>query len=117
MDLSDGLGKDLAALLPANCQAAIDLAQYTTRRARASNGKILLKDRLDHAFTDGDYELLFTVRARNAASFEQAWQQHFPALPISRIGQIRLAPCAACYVDARTGLACGELDGFQHFQI
>ena len=32
MDLSDGLGKDLAALLPANCQAAIDLLVFPSLR-------------------------------------------------------------------------------------
>ncbi|MGB0417993.1 MAG: thiamine-phosphate kinase [Opitutales bacterium] len=118
MDLSDGLGKDLAALLPANCQAAIDLPNIPLAEHAHQMAKSSSKTALNHAFTDGeDYELLFTVRASNAASFEQAWQQHFPALPLSRIGQIRPAQCAARYVDAHTGLACGELDGFQHFQI
>lgn len=118
MDLSDGLGKDLAALLPANCQAAIDLPNIPLAEDAHHTAKSSPQTALEHAFMDGeDYELLFTVKADKAACLEHAWQQYFPKLPISRIGQIRPAQCTASYVDLRTGQACKVLDGFQHFQI
>ena len=118
MDLSDGLGKDLAALLPKNCQAAIDLPKVPLAKDAHQMAHSTSKTALEHAFMDGeDYELLFTVKADKATSFEYDWLQHFSSLPISCIGQIRPAQCTAHYVDARTGLACTEPNGFQHFQI
>lgn len=117
MDLSDGLGKDLAALLPDNCQAAIDLPGIPIAEDAHRIAKSSANTALEHAFMDGeDYELLFTIKPDKAATFEHDWQQHFPSVPISCIGQIRRSQCPANYVDARTGTDFMRMDGFQHFQ-
>ena len=117
MDLSDGLGKDLAALLPDNCQAAIDLRGIPIAEDAHKIAKFSAHTALEHAFMDGeDYELLFTIKPDKAATFEHDWLQHFPSVPISCIGQMRPAQCSASYVDAETGTDFMQMDGFQHFQ-
>ena len=88
IDLSDGLGKDLAALVPDGCEAVIDpralpLSAAARRLARSSH-----RDPLDCALNDGeDYELLFAVAARGVEDFIVAWHRAL-ATPLSCIGRI-----------------------------
>lgn len=117
MDLTDGLGKDLAALLPKDCTAAIGVdllpvSEDAHRMAQESG-----KSAAQHAFTDGeDYELLFTLSARSdAEAFERDWRQAFPSLPLQRIGRIQASAGGAPYLDAATGAALDWTSGFEHF--
>jgi thiamine-monophosphate kinase len=88
MDLSDGLAKDVRALTPAGCVAAINTAALpvspAARRLASRSGK----SAVDHALTDGeDYELVLAVDGRcSTAAFEQAWRSQFQTR-LTRIGQ------------------------------
>ncbi|MBM3854628.1 MAG: thiamine-phosphate kinase [Verrucomicrobia bacterium] len=79
LDVSDGLAKDLPALTPRGCVAALDAAAVPRRR-RAS---------LRAALTDGeDYELLFSVATRtDRAALARAWQKNFPRTRLTCIGR------------------------------
>jgi thiamine-monophosphate kinase len=79
IDLSDGLATDLRHIMNASGVGA-DLVESAIPRSRDCS--------LRQAVTDGeDFELLFTVSARKAQSFERAWKKTF-RLPVSRIGRI-----------------------------
>jgi thiamine-monophosphate kinase len=79
MDLSDGLAKDLPALVPAGCEAAV-FAEFLPLRPGAS---------VRAALCDGeDYELVFTVSAAGARGLERQWRSAFPRTRLSRIGRI-----------------------------
>ena len=85
IDVTDGLLKDHAALLPPDTHAEFDFAALPiSDDARALGG-----DPIQRAFCDGeDYELLFAVAETHAASFEKTWRERFPATPLSRIARI-----------------------------
>lgn len=118
MDLTDGLGKDLAALLPEKSSAAIDLKRIpisvAARTCAATDGESALK----HAFCDGeDYELLFTLeRNSDRVRFESGWRANFPELELSRIGQIIEAHTSDRYIDSATNQALPWQSGFEHFR-
>ena len=80
MDLSDGLAADLPRLAAASrCAFALDESAIPKNKGCT----------LAEAMTDGeDYELLFAISPRTAAALEPAWQQHFPRLPLTRIGTL-----------------------------
>jgi thiamine-monophosphate kinase len=96
LDLSDGLAGDLPHLLKANdagaelLAKAIPVSAAARRRAKASAGA---KSPLLAALTDGeDFELLFTVGARDAVPLIDAWKQAFPAVRLSCIGKVTKTP-------------------------
>lgn len=118
MDLTDGLGKDLAALLPEGSSAAIDmdalpLSPEAHQCARADGISAE-----EHAFCDGeDYELLFTVAAEaNPSAFESKWTERFHHLEISRIGRIVEAHPNGIYLHEAGGEALPWQSGFEHFK-
>jgi thiamine-monophosphate kinase len=79
MDVSDGLAKDIRALIPENADAAL-VGPSLPRRAGAS---------VREALCDGeDYELVFSV-ARDAgrASLEGAWHRAFPRTRLTCVGR------------------------------
>lgn len=99
IDVTDGLQKDHAALLPPGTHAeffydAIPISPDVACLAEAeSAGKIptgcAAGTPLQHAFCDGeDYELLFAVAREHADSLERAWKERFPKVQLSRIAQI-----------------------------
>ena len=95
IDLSDGLAGDLRHLLERSQVGAELLARSIpisrAARARAGTGTPP-KPPLVAALTDGeDYELLFTVAARDAVPLADAWRKQFPKLRLSCIGQITAA--------------------------
>ncbi|MCR5184444.1 MAG: thiamine-phosphate kinase [Opitutales bacterium] len=98
MDLTDGLAKDLPALVPAGTHAELDLAAIPLSAAAEGVGS---------AFSDGeDYELLFTVAPEN---FERLLSRSGD-LKISKIGSIVAGTASA---GTPFGLPFGG--GFEHF--
>ena len=79
LDVSDGLAKDLRALTPAGCQAA--LAADSVPRLRGVT--------LAAALGDGeDYELAFALAASaDRRAFERAWRRAFPRVRLTGIGR------------------------------
>ncbi|MGB0409606.1 MAG: thiamine-phosphate kinase [Opitutales bacterium] len=118
MDLTDGLGKDLSALLPVNASAAVERSALPlsedAQTCSAEDGRSAEA----HAFCDGeDYELLFTVAAEtNRAQFESSWNEAFPGLRLSRIGGIINSHPAGRYIDAQDKQALPWVMGFEHFK-
>ena len=118
MDLTDGLGKDLQALLPKNCSAAILQDCIPISKAAGQISQNSGRTVLEHAFCDGeDYELLFTVSGKsNCHAFEKRWSVAFPALPMTQIGQFIPANDKAALVDAATNEALPWPYGFDHLK-
>ncbi len=89
MDLSDGLGKDCAAILYDHCSAIIDSRKVPTSADAKTHSETSGRSALDHAINDGeDYELLFTLEPdQDPDSFETEWKQAF-ATRLSQIGYI-----------------------------
>lgn len=88
MDLSDGLAKDIHALTPAGCRAAIRAAHVPVSRDATLRAKQTGATALLHALTDGeDYELLFSVdRNSDYEAFEAKWKRRFKTR-LSRLGK------------------------------
>ncbi|TVR53779.1 MAG: thiamine-phosphate kinase [Puniceicoccaceae bacterium] len=109
LDVSDGLGKDLPALLPAACRAVVDASALPVALAAHRQAARDRRSPLDHAVNDGeDYELLFAVAPGAAARrLESAWAKAFTTR-LSRIGRIE----AAGRSDPRIVIA-GETDGLE----
>lgn len=88
IDISDGLAKDLPALLPAHGEArlladAIPVSDSAARMAAKSG-----RPPLFHALCDGeDYELLVTADARSCARLLADWKNAF-VTPLTCIGTI-----------------------------
>ena len=131
IDLSDGLAGDLPHILKAS-QVGAELLSKTipisraaklhTRRltdARASfnpsGGEHLsAKAPLEAALTDGeDFELLFTVAAKDAVPLLDQWKQQFPKLRLSCIGKITAE--SGLRIRSREGLKPLEAHGYVHF--
>lgn len=91
IDLSDGLASDLRHLLQASglgaelLKSAIPISRAARERARRGD---TAKPALAAALTDGeDFELLFTVAARDAVRLLDAWKKRFPDVRLSCIGK------------------------------
>ncbi len=85
MDLSDGLATDLPRLATAS-RCAFNLDESSLPKTKGCTVR--------QALTDGeDFELLFALAPRHATALEAAWPQHFPRLPLTRIGHL-LPPSA-----------------------
>ena len=113
MDISDGLAKDLLALTPPGCRAALQTEQVPVSASATRAAKSSGQTPLQHALTDGeDYELLFTIKTgANVRSLLSAWKRHFD-LPLTCVGQ---------FVSAAQPLAPDEVDlrdyhGFEHLR-
>ena len=92
IDVSDGLAGDLRHLLQAgNVGAelrakAIPISRAAKLQARAESSA---KPPLLAALTDGeDFELLFTVAARDAVPLLDSWKLQFPEVKLSCVGKI-----------------------------
>jgi thiamine-monophosphate kinase len=96
IDLSDGLATDLRHLLEAGrvgaelLKTAIPISRAARQQARAASSA---KPPLLAALTDGeDYELLFTLPAKEAVPLLDAFKKQFPKVPLSCIGRITAEP-------------------------
>lgn len=90
MDLSDGLAKDLPALIPASCTAELDPTSIPLSDDAVEVAAISGRSALYHALCDGeDHELLLAVdKKTDLAEFLRDWQQTF-TLPLTRIGLLQ----------------------------
>lgn len=96
IDISDGLAGDLRHLLEAGKVGAelLKTAIPISRAAKAqAHAKSSTQPPLLAALTDGeDFELLFTLAARDAVPLADAWRKAFPGVKLSCIGKITPQP-------------------------
>lgn len=118
MDLTDGLGKDLAALLPNGSSAAIGLSTLPISADARTCANTDGQSPEHHAFCDGeDYELLFTIASgTDLQDFETNWRARFPDLELNCIGSIVKEHPAGRYIEASSGVALPWQSGFEHFK-
>lgn len=118
MDITDGLGKDLAALLPEGSSASIELNQLPISADARECARDDERSAEEHAFCDGeDYELLFTISGgSDSVEFESKWKATFPTLELSRIGKIIEASSEGIYIDATSSKTLPWQSGFEHFK-
>jgi thiamine-monophosphate kinase len=117
IDLSDGLAGDLRHLLTASqvgaelLSSAIPISRAAKLQARAGSAA---KTPLLAALSDGeDFELLFTVPAKQAVPLAEAWKQQFPRLRLSCIGKTTAEP--GVRLRDRHGLRPLTAHGYTHF--
>jgi len=120
MDLSDGLAKDLPALLPVDCNAALVPQRIPISDAAHQISQTSHTPALQHAFNDGeDYELLFTVaHDTDTAEFKQQWH-HDMDTPIECIGHVVKAEGAQAQqiINVDDGKPFQNARGFVHLQL
>lgn len=102
MDVSDGLGKDLAALTPPGTRAVLDPGAIPRRRGCS----------LQAALGDGeDYELLCTISARaDVPALQREWRRRFPTVPLTVIGEFARRPAQDSVQDTLSSL------GYEHLR-
>jgi thiamine-monophosphate kinase len=118
IDLSDGLASDMRhLLLPDKLGAellvrAIPISRAAKALAKAESSR---KTPLLAALTDGeDFELLFTVRSKDAVPLLDKWKERFPNLRLSCIGRITSQPGFRLRDEEGVREFTGH--GFVHFQ-
>ncbi len=118
IDLTDGLAKDLQALLPEQSSAVLRLDRIPISEAARTYAQTSSRAPLEHAFCDGeDYELLFALSAAtDTDTFEARWHAHFPGVALSRIGYIGKGAKEGRYLDAATNEALPWTHGFEHLK-
>lgn len=122
IDITDGLAKDLPALLLAEgkgprLQAWVDIECLPVRTAARELAGRDGRSVTDHVFTDGeDYELLFVVDGqRRAEDFESAWEEA-GLCRLTRIGEIRESQGRNLLIDSRTGEGLPFTHGYEFFR-
>lgn len=117
MDLSDGLAGDLRHILKASragaelLTTAIPISRAAKLNSRAESSA---KPPLLAALTDGeDFELLFTVAARDAVPLLDAWKVEFPKLPLTCIGKITARQ--GIHLRDKQGVRPMTAHGYEHF--
>jgi thiamine-monophosphate kinase len=116
MDVSDGIATDLPRLMAASGTGArlrqADLpVSAAARLAARTDGQPAWR----HALCDGeDFELLFTVRGKQAEAFERAWQSRF-RLPCTRIGTVTRAQGMIEIEDETGKVGIQKARGYEHF--
>jgi thiamine-monophosphate kinase len=116
IDVTDGLGKDLPALLPPETAAALDLSALPLRFSSTTPAQ---------AFTDGeDYELLFSADpAWSLGGGPARWATAFRT-PLTRLGSVVPRPAdapeasfgTAPLLDAASGRPLSFGPGYAHFR-
>jgi thiamine-monophosphate kinase len=118
MDLSDGLAGDLRHILNAS-KVGAELFSESIPITRAAKLKAKhessAKPPLLAALTDGeDYELVFTVSAKDAVAVLDGWKKHFPKTKISCVG--RITSQAGLRLRDKLGVRELPVHGYTHFQ-
>ncbi len=117
MDLSDGLGKDCAAMVPQGLAIRLDAKSIPisddARRASHQSGR----SPLNHAINDGeDFELLFALApSANIERFESNWRQTFD-IALTRIGAIVSRDSDQPLVSIDGAANDIELTGYEHLR-
>lgn len=119
MDVTDGLAKDLPAMLPENACAKIDTATVPLSGEASTLAATSGKPPLEHACCDGeDYELLVMVDGQaDIDAFLVFFAAQFDTA-LTCIGQIAKASStkhARKLIDAGTGQLIYPGGGYQHF--
>jgi len=117
IDLSDGLAGDLRHILKAS-QVGAELLSDAIPVSRAAKlqarGESAQKSPLLAALTDGeDFELLFTVAAKDAVSVLDGWNAKFPDVKLSCIGKITVG--SGVKLRTTDGLQELNVEGYAHF--
>ena len=117
MDLTDGLGKDLQAVLPKERSASLDLTAVPISACARELSETTGKPAIEHAFCDGeDYELLFTVDQSTALEdFVDQWRQNFPMIPLTKIGKIATGHTSV-FIDQASNNPIPWTKGFEHLK-
>jgi thiamine-monophosphate kinase len=117
LDVSDGLAGDLRHILKASgvgaelLARAIPISRAARQGAKAESSH---KPPLLAALTDGeDFELLFTVPARDAVPLLDGWKKAFPRLALSCIGKITAGP--GITLRDKNGSRRLTAQGYEHF--
>lgn len=117
LDISDGLAGDIRHILNASGvgaelhAAAIPISRAAKLNAREESSA---KPPLLAALTDGeDFELLFTVAAKDAVKLADGWREKFPRLKLSCIGKV-LADRSVT-LRSRDGIKPLFVHGYTHF--
>jgi thiamine-monophosphate kinase len=120
MDISDGLAKDLPALIPKGLRAELELEKIPISTAARRKAENQPAEALRAAFCDGeDYELLFCTPP-HTHNWLSLWQKTFPQTPLTCIGHLVSADTPAAngshLVDASTGTPLTFTNGYEHFR-
>jgi thiamine-monophosphate kinase len=120
LDLSDGLAGDIRHLLKASrvgaelLAASIPVSRAARQRSKVHGGSGAARTPLLAALTDGeDFELLFTVGARDAVPLLDAWKKQFPDLPLTCIGKI--VSGEGIRIRDKQGVRPLNVHGYEHF--
>ncbi|MDP0501009.1 MAG: thiamine-phosphate kinase [Verrucomicrobiota bacterium JB022] len=116
IDLTDGIAKDLPALMSKGQQALVNRRDLPLRLDVTEQAKASGKQPWQHALADGeDYELLFTWRG-DAAALRERWP--FTGTMVTCIGRIEAAPApdAPLLLDPMDELPLLEAAGYEHFR-
>ena len=117
MDISDGLAGDLRHLTKASQVGAEILATaipISLDARRAAKEQSSGKPALVSALSDGeDFELLFTVAARDAVPVLDSWRVQFPNVPLTCIGKITRTE--GITIRDKEGARPLTADGYVHF--
>lgn len=117
IDVSDGMAGDLRHLLQAGNvgaelrAASIPISRAAKLQARAESSA---KPPLLAALTDGeDFELLFTVAARDAVPLLDSWKLQFPEIKLSCVGKI--TESLGLHLRDTNGIRLLGAHGYVHF--
>ena len=114
MDLSDGLAGDLPHILRASGVGA-ELLKTAVPVSRAAKLRAAEKPPIVAALTDGeDFELLFTLAAKDAVKLVDGWKTAFPAVKLSCIG--RITKGSGLVLRDRHGILPLNGGGYEHFR-
>lgn len=118
MDLTDGLGKDLPALMGPDLAARLQVNALPARDAAAQAAAASGHPPLWHVLNDGeDYELLFTLAgSTDDAGLLADWSRAFPTVRLTRIGTVIPRESGhAAIQDAVSGIDLTLGRGYEHF--
>jgi thiamine-monophosphate kinase len=116
IDVSDGLGKDLRAIVPAGLRCVVDPQAVPVSAAARQWAKRTGRHPLDCALNDGeDFELLFAVAPGGVERFAAAWFRRF-STPLSCVGRMLPRSGGQPVVDFAPALPDGvQPHGYEHF--
>ena len=120
IDITDGLMKDLPALIPPGYAAGLSIKSLPLSQAAQALSAKSSQTAEQHALSDGeDYELLFTLSNKmDPQLFNEKWSGRFN-IPITRIGEIiedfnHKGPPRI--INLESGHELDEPGGYEHFK-